>query len=215
MLYKINSHPQTLVIPIKGEIFVPEKYKGRQEIIIPDEVVHYCIDYFDLAKPGKKGLDPMAGVGTIPRIINAAGGDCLGIELAKEQYEAAIRANHGENILHGDFLEVAADIPTGSIDYIMYSPPFVWYKNEESIEKIDPRFFREFKRVLNPKTGYVLLDTLPFVERDKSKYKLAKRQAEHFAQSGFNFIDVLAFDTAVHIDESSTSLIMQFEPSKP
>ncbi|HRN69915.1 MAG TPA: class I SAM-dependent methyltransferase [Candidatus Woesebacteria bacterium] len=202
-----EAYQRAKSISIKGSIVVPKGYKGETNIIIPDEIVKYCAKKYNLLQNGKKVIDPMCGVGTIPRVINELGGDCIGCEIEMERHLIAASNTNGE-ILKGDFL--TATIVIGKYDCIFTSMPFVWFKDLKAIEKLDSSYVKRFHEILKP-SGIILIDSLPIVERNGEIWKVSEMQNEYFSRNGFTLTEITTFETEEHVDTSSKSVIMKFE----
>ena len=90
------------VIQINGDLVIPPTYKGDTNFIIPDQIVLFCMDQYDLTKQDVRVLDPMCGIGTIPRVINRHGGNCMGIELDEYRFKVALTVSDHKKLKQED-----------------------------------------------------------------------------------------------------------------
>ena len=199
------------IVKINGDIFVPKGYKGDTNIIVPDEIVKYCAEHFGLLDPIEKVIDPMCGVGTIPRVINSLGGNCIGIEIDENRYLAAAQSVNSENLILGDFREVYGK--KGMFKCIFTSMPFIWFRNVVPGLNVDQNFALKFAELLKP-DGFVLLDSIPIVERDRQVWPVASLQSEYLNRNGFMLETVIIFDNKKHIDTSPHSVVMKFNKTR-
>ena len=188
-----------------GVITIPPMYTGKVNFIIPDKIVDYCIDHYGLLNNKAKVIDPMCGVGTIPRIINNRGGDCLGIEIDSDRFHAARQLPHFDKIKLGDYSKL--EIENHAFNCLFTSMPFDWFKNETC--SIDDEHANRFIQLLKP-DGFVLLDSIPFVQRDNEQWPVATRQCAYLTAHGFTLTNVMRFVNGVHEDCTNESVIMHF-----
>jgi SAM-dependent methyltransferase len=191
-----------------GQIFIPPGYEGEKSIIIPDEIVLFCVGKFGLDRPSIRVLDPMCGVGTIPRVLLAHGVDCVGVEIDDEKYIAASSVIDEAHLFHGDFRVVG--LPTHSFDCIFTSLPFAWFRDKRAAAQVSPDYAQRFRDLLRPGGGFVLLDSLPRVDRDGGAWPVAELQAGYLINNGFAIGKVVAFSNASHVDADECSVIMKF-----
>ncbi len=190
-------------IKTDGKIVVPSHYTGETNFIIPDQIVNFCINKFSLLK--YKILDPMCGLGTIPRIINALGGHCMGIEINENRFNAALELVNKTYLMCADYLEV--ELHENSFHCIFTSLPFDWFKNSDT--KIDPKYVIKFNKLLTD-DGFILLDSIPFVIRAGEKWAVASKQCAYLEANGFILDKVIRFKNAINVDCSDESVIMKF-----
>lgn len=174
---------------INGAVYVPKGMKSDPHTIVPDEVVARCVELYDLAAPGKHGLDPMCGVGTIPRIIMSMGGICDAIEIDAHQYKIAkSELPPGAHIVHGDCLQTPA---TRTYDYIYTSLPLGWFERPGELRA---DFAHLFRQLLKP-GALLLIDADDITERDGRTWPVAERQIDYFTRNGFRFDESRRFLT--------------------
>lgn len=186
-----EMYQKSPIIKVDGQIWVPPGYKGETNIIIPNSIVQYCINKYALNRSGIKGLDPMCGTGTIPRVINSQRGNCMGVEIDSQAFKTALVASDGQSFLFGDFTSL--DLPVNSFDYIFTSMPFVWFGDPNSKTPVNPVYANTFKKLLTV-NGFILLDSVPMAVRNRSSREVAQLQSEYLAQNGFHIKEVLTFD---------------------
>jgi hypothetical protein len=199
---------QAVSFSIGGAIVVPEGYRGEANIIVPDEIVLACIDRYGLCGSGVKVVDPMCGVGTIPRVITANGGYCDAAEINKERYQAAVRSCGATAILVGDFRQI--QFPQPKYDCIFTSLPFAWFKDKQSMRGVEESYIKRFDELL-VQNGFVLLDSMPLVQRMGEDWHVAQFQSEYFIEHGFSLSEVLVFDNKEHADINAQSVILRFD----
>lgn len=202
-----DMYKQSKVTLFQDPITVPDGYDGDTSIIISDKIVEYCIDKFNLLVPYKSVIDPMCGVGTIPRVINSRGGMCIGCEIDHYRFQIALRMNDRKNIIEGDYRNIF--LKPKSFDCIFTSMPFSWFKNFEIASEIDESFINRFHELLKP-DGFVLIDSIPEVERSGEVWQVSETQVEYFSDNGFVLSDVLKFDNNEREGETSHSVVMCF-----
>lgn len=201
------------VIETRGDIYVPPGYTGETAIIIPDAQVDYCAREFGLTQRKTNsidvmyGLDPMCGVGTIPRVINSLGGICFGCEMDPERFQAAQQTGTSNYIFEGDFRSIAFN--QIRFDYIFTSMPFAWFKNTEAASNLNSGFARDFKKLLNP-DGFLLLDSMPEVQREGEVWPVSEMQSRYFEDNGFILDRMVTFDNETHVDRSGSPVVMKF-----
>src|SRR5258708_5555383 len=141
-----SLYTSSRVIEAKSTIFVPPNYSGEKNIIMPDSVVNFCIDHFRLCKKGVKVIDPMCGVGTIPRVINSQGGNCIGVELDEERFKVASSVVDGRHLIKGDFTEL--NLFEHRFNCVFTSMPFLWFGGEILSGLPDPVYANRFAELL-------------------------------------------------------------------
>jgi len=170
---------RTEILEIDGTIHIPAGLQSDPRFIMPDEVVADRVREYQLAAPGLRGIDPMCGVGTIPRVIAAMGGICDAIELDIYQYTVAKAELPTEAvIIYGDCLLVQ---PTTTYDYIYTSMPFAWFEHSNGP---DAAFAQVFRRMLKP-GGILILDSDDIARRNGRTWPLAELQIAFFTAHGF------------------------------
>lgn len=199
------------LIQSDGKLVLPKGHEHEAQIVVPDYIVKFCIHYFQLVGADCEVIDPLCGLGTIPRVIKEQGGRCLGVELDEIRYTTAVQLAGEESIIKGDFLTVP--LIKNSFDCIFTSLPFAWFRDEETFLHLSPVYAQRFHDLLKKK-GIVLLDSIPFVEREGSKWSVAERQCVYLEQNGFELKKILSFDNAQHVDINGLSVIMMFGLSK-
>jgi hypothetical protein len=199
----LNQSPEII---ISGDIVIPPKYIEETNFIIPDEIVEYCISQYGLLTQNMRIIDPMCGLGTIPRVINAKGGDCIGIEINKARFDVALTVTKHDKIFHGNFLEI--DLPTAYFQSIFTSLPFDWFKI--STHQVPISYVEKFKTLLVA-DGFLLIDSVPAVHRLGQTWPVASRQYEYFVANGFALVEMIRFMSSAHQDISGESVIMKFK----
>lgn len=175
------------MIMIDGDIYVPSGLKSDPRFLMPDEVVLRCAKKFHLLEKGVTGIDPMCGAGTIPRVINANGGHCDGVEIDKDQFEVSRREiAQDATIILGDCREVKLK---KTYDYIYTAMPLRLFQDPAGL---DSSFADAFRKILKPK-GTLLMDTIDVVERDGESWEVATKQIEYFESHGFRFDESVTF----------------------
>jgi len=98
-------------------------------------------------------------------------------------------------LIHGDCLEAMKDIPDGSVDMVLTSPPYAdrrksCYNGKHSSEYIEwfLMFAREFKRVLKP-TGSFFLNIKPHCDKGERALYVMKLVIALREEVGFRFTD--------------------------
>ncbi|MFA6303340.1 MAG: class I SAM-dependent methyltransferase [Legionella sp.] len=192
------------IVSITDKVLAPPNYKGETSFSMPDQIVNFCINQYGLANDAVQVLDPMCGLGTIPRVINSQGGHCIGIEIDESRFNAALSVSHPERIQQGDFLQV--ELPEGSFDCIFTSIPFDWFK-DNSIH-VNSEYAKKIKSLLTDE-GFVLLDSVPLVERSGLQWPVGLRQCAYLEKNGFSLVEIIKF----HNDSEGESIIMKFIPN--
>jgi SAM-dependent methyltransferase len=166
-------------VKIMTDIHIPKGLKTDPRFIVPDEVVRLCAEEFGLVT--LIGIDPMCGVGTIPRVIAELGGRCDAIDVDPTQVAIA-RHELSDSVLlmQGDSLKVQLPI---TYDYIYTSVPFVWFA---SAALPNDELGRVFRQILKP-GGTLLVDSDQTTERDGQTWHLAERQKQYFSKHNFRF----------------------------
>lgn len=177
----VPRHAATL--HIQGDVYIPVGLLSDPHMIVPDEVVTSCAQEYKLAAPGLRGLDPMCGVGTIPRVISAMGGLCDAIDIDPHHHAIAKRELPiSVKITLGDCLNLPP--PAEPYDYIYTSVPFGWF--EPLPHGLGADLATAFRRLLKPE-GMLLLDSDDETKRDGRTWPLAKAQIDYFTYHGFRF----------------------------
>lgn len=203
----MSKYQQAEVLKIEGVIVVPEDYRGEANIILPDEIVLECARRYELCRPKFRVLDPMCGVGTIPRVINTQGGICDGVEIDDARYETAVKSAGGSHIFRGDYRSTS--LPFLLYDCIFTSLPFVWFKDSQTAEAVNSNYAQRFREILMP-DGFILLDSMPLVQRLGKGWPVAQLQSEYLTKNGFRLNEIIAFDNKQHLDLDTRSVIMKF-----
>ncbi len=194
-------------IKLETALVVPAHYQGKTNFIIPDRIVAFCIEHYDLINDKKRILDPMCGLGTIPRVINAQGGNCMGIEIDPARFEASLELVDKNQIILGDFLTL--ELMNHAYSCIFTSMPFDWFKNPQ---RTPPATYAEkFKRILSPE-GFILLDSVPHHVEEEQTYPIAQRQSDYLENHGFTLHDIITFYDDAHPQSMCESVIMMFKP---
>lgn len=195
------------VVHTDGVITVPTMYDGAVNFIIPDKIVDFCIERYRLLNNNSPIIDPMCGVGTIPRIINQRGGNCTGVEIDISRYKATQSDAHADKIIHGNYLE--AGLAAQKFYCLFTSMPFDWFKHD--YHSVDSVHASKFKQLITD-DGFVLLDSIPMVDRDGTAWPVARRQSEYMETHGFSLVEIIRFINHDHTDCTNESVIMQFKP---
>jgi phosphoglycerate dehydrogenase-like enzyme len=198
----IDTLQHALVVPIEGSIFVPEGMVRDPASILPDEVVEYTAQRYDLHH--KRGCDLMCGVGTIPRVITRLGGICNAWEIDPEQQRVANETLGGRLWVGlGDALKYSAE---ERYDYIYTSVPFSWFKPGA---EPSAQLGRAFWRTLKP-GGILIIDSDDFTVRGDQAWSLANRQIEYFERHGFQFDESVRYITTGESAGDSTFTELKF-----
>ena len=192
-------------IRIIGTIFTPPEYKGATNFIIPDQIVSYCIDQYGLLNQDVCVLDPMCGIGTIPRVINEKGGNCIGIEIDENRFNLALMVSDNNKLKHGNYLSIG--LSARGFQCMFTSMPFDWFKPNS--DPISPKYAEKFKELLT-EDGFILLDSVPLVHRDGEEWPVASRQCDYLERNGFLLVEITRFKS--DIENVSESVIMKFVP---
>ena len=194
-------------IKITTDVVTPPDYNGKKNFVIPDQIVEFCIEEYALLNDNMRVLDPMSGLGTIPRIINAKGGHCIGIEIDDIRFKASLKLTQNNNIFHGDFLKITP-LPH---DYrcIFTSIPFDWFKN--IADAPSSIYADKFKQLLS-NDGFILLDSVPIVSDLNHDHPIASRQCDYLENNGFSLIEMIKFHDASNEKNINESVIMMFKP---
>jgi|GEM_PF-4350908 len=121
MYQELFNASQQRTIQSDGRIFIPQEHEHEAHTVIPDHIVHFCIHYFRLINSSCKVIDPLCGLGSIPRVFKEKGGKCLGVEIDNDRYKAAARLVGENTVIRGDFL--TAPFRPHSFDCIFTSFP--------------------------------------------------------------------------------------------
>ena len=178
----------TSVIKINGTIVAPPG--ANPYVIVPDEVVEWCARTYGLDQPGHRTIDPMCGVGTIPRVIMAMGGGCDAMDIDPQQCAMAKQAlPDGARIILGDCLQLA---PGPAYDCVYTSLPFVWFDNYP--HKVPAGLAAALRRFLKA-GGMLIVDSDDETVRGGRSWPLASVQAAYFTANGFRFDESWRFVT--------------------
>ena len=194
---------------INDDIVVPPTYEGDTGFSMPDQIVSFCISQYGLLNDNVQVLDPMCGLGTIPRVINNQGGECIGIELDIKRFNAASSVSNGNHIQHGDFLKI--ELPENSFQCIFTSLPFDWFKQDNN--PVNPNYANKITQLLTD-DGFVLLDSVPLIQRAGTSWPVALRQCHYLESNGFSLVEMIKFKNTTPTQEISESVIMKFLPNK-
>lgn len=193
------------LVKILGNLTIPDGWNGDTNFIIADEKVIWCANKYNLATLGIRCVDPMAGLGTIPRIINNLGGYCIGIEVDQKRYRVAAKMNKMGTIIQGDcLLELPKLKP---FDCIFTSLPFSWF--EDTIlanQRYAQAFFNSLKQ-----DGFLLLETDEFINRTGTKRFIAKNQIRYLEENNFVLKDTITFRAKEHADVCEDSMVLMFK----
>lgn len=152
-----------------------------------------------------KVLDPLCGLGTIPRVILAEGGDCIGVESDIERYTYAAAMVKGADIRYGDYRR--ENLPRSAFDYIFTSFPFEWFRSSAIISHVNSDYAEWMKTHLSPH-GSLLIDSLPLAHRENEYWPVAKNQSVYLINNGFSLRQVISF-TEQRETGPLTSVVMQ------
>lgn len=186
---------------VDGQPYVPVG-TPHPDYIVPDEIVLESARDYGLLAPGLRGLDPMCGVGTIPRVISAAGGHCDGIEIDHEHFRVARSALPASvTLIEGDCL----DLRPSRYDYIYTSPPFKLFFTPD-----DGRMAKAFMRMLDP-GGHLVIDGADEIDWGSGPRRVADAQTRYFTDHGFRHVQTLRFRTNPRHgwDDQFTELLFQ------
>lgn len=171
-----------------ANIHIPPGLTSDPCFIVPDGVVTACVKAYNLAAPYLRGIDPMCGVGTIPRVITALGGSCDAIEIDVYQYTVA-KKELPKNValIHADCFTYR---PATPYDYIYTSPPMAWFKQYPA--GITGQLAQTLKRLLKP-GGLLIMDSDDFTYRREESWPVAEAQIEYLTAHGFQFKEAKKF----------------------
>ena len=192
-------------IQITEDIYTPPNYKGATNFIIPDQIVSYCIRQYELLNENVCVLDPMCGIGTIPRVINEKGGHCIGIEIDESRFKTALTVSDNNKIQQGSYLDIA--LAARGFHCIFTSMPFDWFKLNAA--PTHPDYAEKFKELLD-EDGFILLDSVPLVRRAGEEWPVASRQCDYLEKNGFSLVEVTRFQS--ELENVGESVIMKFIP---
>ncbi len=175
------------MILVDGHIYIPKGLQSDPRFLMPDEVALQCSKKFQLLQKDKIGIDPMCGAGTIPRVINANGGYCDGIEIDRDQFETSQRELPRHiTLVHGDCRAVQVD---KLYDYIYTAMPMKLFKDGPDL---DEAYAKSFLDMLKP-GGILINDTIDVVEREGETWEVAATQIKYLEAHGFRFDESLTF----------------------
>ena len=110
-------------------------------------------------------------------------------------------------LIHGDCMEVMADIPDGSVDMVLTDPPYgTTVCKWDHVIPFEP-MWKQLHRIIKKDGAIVLFGSEPFTSTlvcsnlNKFKYKLIwrKNRIQHFAQAPYRFLteteDILVFSS--------------------
>lgn len=177
---------------------------GKQILLFPTRKLFGVPKKYNLISSDVKTLDPLAGLGTIPRVINNLGGNSLGIENDAQRYNIAKEVNLPGAILHSDCLLVLPTLEL--VDCIFTSLPFSWFYDDSFDDK---RYALAFYKILKD-DGFLLLEVDEYVIRDGERYVIAEKQIAYFDDNGFNLADKITFKLKKHVDILDESLVLKF-----
>lgn len=182
---------RSLEITVEGHFHVPDG-APRPEYVPPDDVILYTANRYGFLMPNMRGIDPLVGTGTIPRVINEAGGDCMGIELDPEHYEIAKRETPPGTILTlGDCTKLYRPEYELGLHYIYTSPPFDLILNYPSEMR---KIAVAFGWMLRP-GGMLVIDSADEAVRHGKTVKPAAATIALLAGYGFHLHEALPFHT--------------------
>jgi SAM-dependent methyltransferase len=190
---------------IDDAVTAPAMYQGVTNFLTPDQIVHFCISRYNLINNGVRVLDPMCGLGTIPRVINECGGDCVGIEIDADRFNVALSVLDKNKLKLGDYLTL--ELPKYSFHCIFTSLPCEWFKQHH--EHVPPDHAKRFKQLLAPKS-FILLDSVPTVIRAGQKWPVAARQCDYLEHHGFSLVEMIKFNSDEPANKKDESIVMKF-----
>lgn len=190
---------------LDSRVMAPKCYDGITNFMTPDQIVHYCVDRYGLANPGIKVIDPFCGLGTIPRVINDRGGDCLGVEIDNERFQVALTVIDKERLIRGDCLHI--ETLEHHFHCIFTSLPCEWFKG--TIEDIPLSYVKKFKYFLQ-ENGFIILDTVSSVYRDGETWLVASKQCDYFEKHGFRLVEKINVNTKATDKKADPSVILKF-----
>jgi len=197
------------IILVNTEVVVPSGHETESHIVIPDSIVNFCIDRYGLCEDGVRGIDPMCGLGTIPRVINAQGGQCWGIEKDERRYTTTASVVDPTYLYLGDFRQHPLE---DQYNYVFTSMPFEWFENSRSVKMLNPRYARRLRRFLSS-DGFLLLDTVWKAQREGVERNIAESQSQYLEKHGFSLEETFIFESGnPHSDNQS--IILKFSPTK-
>lgn len=165
---------------IEGRFYIPDG-APYPEFVLPDDVVEDRARRYGFLMPNVRGIDPMCGTGTIPRVINGLGGECHGIELDPVHYDmAAAQVPVGTVLVRGDCRKVVMPYHNIGYHYIYTSIPF------DILLRLQPddRFAIAFNRLLAP-GGVLLIDSALSAVRDGEARNPAAATIAYFGKHHF------------------------------
>ncbi len=213
---------ETQSLNIAGTFHIPEG-APNPEFVLPDEVVAYMAAAYGLCKPNMRGIDPMCGTGTIPRVINRAGGCCDGIDLDPAHVAIARQeVAPGRLPLDNGYIDLANRFKPGSPygrfalageilfgDCTIITPPnrtrggklspyhYIYTSIPFSLilaPELDDRIIQAFDRMLMP-GGYLIIDSAEVAERDGLPCHPAAATVEIMRRNGYTLRDHVRFNT--------------------
>lgn len=171
-----------------GHLHIPPGLASDPHLIVPDDVVADCVKAYNLATSSLRGIDPMCGVGTIPRVITALGGSCDALEIDMHQYTVAKKELPKKvTIIHTDCFTYR---PAKPYDYIYTSAPMAWFKHYPG--GITSQLAQTLKRLLKP-GGLLIMDSDDVTHRGEESWLVAEAQIEYLTAHGFQFKEAKKF----------------------
>jgi predicted O-methyltransferase YrrM len=189
----------------EGRFYIPEG-APNPEYILPDDVVLYTAQRYGLLQPNMRGIDPLVGTGTIPRVINKAGGDCIGIELDPTHHAIARRETPPGTVIRlGDCTKVYLPQYELGLHYVYTSPPFdLILHHPAEMDKIAVAF----GWMLRP-GGMLVIDSADEAVRHGRPIRPAAATIALLSRYGFHLQEALRFRTTSHEggDDQFTELL--------
>jgi len=186
------------------------------EWMVPDDVIEHCTREWGLLVPHedgapKIGIDPFAGTGSIPDVINRMGGYCEANELDEEHcriMEARLAA--GSLIRQGDYKTIRTPNFYRGYDYIYTSPPFARFVGPD----VDYGNLGERFHGMLAEDGVLIIDSASTAERNGHTIHPAAYTVLYFSHYGFRLKDWRGFQTTPRngCDNQFTELLFEKRP---
>ena len=181
------------------------------EWMVPDEVVEYGARRWGLLEPGKVGIDPFAGTGSIPDVINRMGGQCHANELDPEHCDIIeARLPAGSLLRQGDYRGIRTPDFYWGYDYIYTSPPFERFIGRD----LDCGGLAYSLNAMLADDGVLVIDSAAVAERGGTIVYPAAYTILYFEYHGFSFKESCGFQAKQQsgCDSQFTELLFTKKP---
>ncbi|MDB5175553.1 MAG: hypothetical protein JWM81_411 [Candidatus Saccharibacteria bacterium] len=208
-----------MIVHVPGDFYVPRGFTGDTRTIVPDSVVMWMANEYDLTHNGLLGLDPACGAYTIPRVLRTLGAtqvdacdiDANNFKISSEEAASLTARGLGVGITKlGDMTQLFFD---DKYDYIYTSLPFNWFGDDP----LSPHYAMTLRHLIAD-TGMLLIDSAIHVIREDKKVPVASRQIKYFEALGFTLEKQINFTIDgqnSNFDNSYSELVFRLSADQP